>query len=130
MNYPPRPEHLHERLTFAIDHPSLTATTTLKFGKVSRPFVVTKAYYNNPTGLAQSGSNSFAIALKNGATVIATGVDTASTAVVAGTTVDMTLTATTANRLLETDAELSVVFTETGAATLPVGRIVVEGFYL
>lgn len=122
---------MQERGNFSLDHPSLTATTTIVLGtKVTKPFVVTKAWYNNPTGLAQSGVNSFAVAVRNGATVIATGVDTATVAVVAGTTVVMTLSAVAGACRLAVGDELSAVFTEVGAATLPIGRVVVEGFYL
>lgn len=131
MNYPPRPEHLHERGNFSLDHAANAATTTLKLGtKVTKPFVVTKVWYVNHTGLAQSGVNSFAVSVRNGATVIATGVDTATVALVGGTTVVMTLSTVAGACRLAVGDELSAVFTLTGAATLPIGRVVVEGFYL
>lgn len=122
-----------ERISFAYDHGALTANTTVKLFKApaGRKFRVDRALYINVTGLAEDTANNFAIQLKNGATVVANIANTDSdldpdvgASIAANTFVEGVPTST--NVLAAAD-ELSLVFTETGTATLPAGRIYIEG---
>lgn len=68
-------------------------------------------------------------------TAVATGIDTDSdvagtNTLVADTFTTLTLTSTGANLVLAADEVLMFVATENGTATLPAGRLVVEGRYL
>lgn len=119
-------EFLQERIVVTFDHAALTATTTDKFFTAPWKCRVASVTYNNKAGLAQSGSNSFALEVKNGSTVVANGIDTATTALAADTPTALTLSATDANLVIAADASLSFVATETGTATLPAGRLQVE----
>lgn len=123
-----------ERFSLAYDHAALTATTTVKLYKVpaGRRLRIDRCSYINPTGLAENASNAFAITVQNASTVVASGIDTDSDEagdnnLAADTFVELTLSATDASRVLAAADVLSVVFTEDGTATLPAGRLVVEG---
>ena len=128
-----RPEISEERLTFTVTHGSTTADATDKFWIVpaGRSFRVDSAKYINPTGLARDDSNFFEVAVKKGSTTMAslnTGpVAGAGAAIAADTFTALTLSATEANQVAAADDVLSLVLDETGTATLPAGRIVVEG---
>ena len=115
------------------DHAALSATTTTKLWQcpAGRQFVLERASYINPTGLVGDGTNAFMGEVKNGSTVMATLFNTdtgdaggASLAV--DTFVEGTL-GTGAEVWLDAADVLSVVFTEDGTATLPAGRLVIEG---
>lgn len=56
------PENKEEKVVISLDHASLTATTTLKMWKVptGKSFVLDRASYINPTGLAEDTTNVFA----------------------------------------------------------------------
>ena len=129
MGDPRRPnEFLQERIAVPFDHAALSATSTDKFYQVpaGRKARVVSVKYINKTGLAQNGANSFALQLKNGSTVMADGVDTATTAITADTFTALTLSSTFANLLMAAGDVLSAVATKTGTQTLPAGRWVVE----
>lgn len=127
MSEPRRPnELLQERIVVTFDHAALTSTTTDKVYRAHRACRVVSAHYLNKTGLAQSGSNSFSLELKNGSTVVASGINTATTAIAADTYTALTLSTTDANRVLAAGDALSFAATETGTATLPAGRLQVE----
>jgi hypothetical protein len=134
MPLPRPPTPYQEKVVISYDHPQVTATTTWKIFKAKgRPFRIDSVRYINPTGLAADATNVFAGTLKNGSTVMATIFDTDSdtgAALAADTFVDGTLSATQANRVLAADDVLSLVATEGGTATLPAGRVVVEGRYI
>ena len=121
-----------ERVSFAVEHAALTATTTIKLYKApaGRKFRLDRALYLNVTGLAADATNAFAGELKNGSTVMATLFNTDSgdaggAALAADTFVEGVITA--ANATLAATEELSLVLTEDAAATLPAGRIYIEG---
>jgi len=135
MPIPRPPTVFQERVVLSFDHPSVTATTTWKFHKAKgRSFRVDSVRYINPTGLTGDAANAFTGVLKNGATVVATifntETDNGGATLTADTFVDGTLSATDANRVLAADDVLSLVATEVGTATLPAGRVVVEGRYV
>lgn len=124
-----------ERVAFSYDHGAVTATTTVKLYKApaGRKFRLDRAVYVNPTGLAADNTNAFAGTIQNAATVMATLFNTdgddnpAGAALAADTFVEGTLHSTDANRVLAAGEELSLVLTEDGTATLPAGRVYIEG---
>lgn len=124
-------DFLQELVAYTFDHPQVTGTTSWKVFKAVRKCRVVKVEYINPTGLAADATNQFAISAKNGSTVVADGISNASPAAIAADTfAALTLSATAANRILAADDVLSLVATETAAATLPAGRVVVHVKYL
>lgn len=124
-----------ERVVLTYDHAALTDTTAVKLWKcpVGRTFVLERASYINPTGLAEDTTNTFAGDVKNGATVMASLFATdsdlagADNSLAADTFVEGTLSSTATDLWLAAGDVLSVVFTEGGTATLPAGRLVIEG---
>ncbi len=125
-----------EKFTLSYDHAALTGTTTVKLYKVptGRTLRVDRVSYINPTGLVEDTANNFAGAVKNGSTVVASLFNTDSdldpdtgASLAADTFVEGTLSATDSERVLVAADILSVVFTETGTATLPIGHLVIEG---
>lgn len=127
---------LEEKVVLSFDHAALTGTTAVKLWKcpAGKRFVLDRAAYINPTGLVEDNANNFAGAVMNGATVMATLFNTdanldpdTGASLAADTFVEGTLSATAANTWLAAGDVLSVAFTETGTATLPVGRLVLEG---
>lgn len=124
--------YLQERMVLTFDHPQVTATTTWKAWKcpAGRSFVIDRVSYINPTGLAVSETDHFLGEVRKGATVMATLFNTKTTggaALAADTFVEGVASATAANTWLAADDVLSLVATETGIATLPAGRLVIEG---
>lgn len=129
-----RPDHFEqERIVLTYDHAQATATTTVKLWKIpaGRKFVVERVSYINPTGLVGDNTNAFAGTLQNGADVMATlfntDTDAGGASLAADTFVEGTLHATPANRWADAADVISLVLTETGTATLPPGRLVIEG---
>lgn len=124
-----------ERVTLSFDHAALTDDLTVKLYKVpaGRSLRVDRISYVNPTGLAADNTNAFSLAVKNGSVVISLVFNTDGNDVVAGaslaadTFVEGTLSATDSERVLVAGDILSAFFDEDGAATLPVGRLVIEG---
>jgi hypothetical protein len=134
---PPRRknERLQEPITLSLDHGTLTATTTAKLWSVpaGKRLRVDRVWYCNPTGLAADPTNAFSLEIRNGATVVASVFNTdnndvpAGVALAADAIVTGVLSATPANLALAAGDTLSAVFTEDGTATLPAGRLVIEG---
>ena len=106
-----------ESRTICYDHIAVTADTTVKLWKVpaGRSFRVTRAFYNNK--------------ILNAALVAASWDTTTGQqgTLTADTPVDLVLSATDANRVLPAGTVLSLFLDETGTATLPAGRVVIEG---
>jgi len=109
------------------------ADRTDKLWKLPRAFRVERVLYVNPTGLVEHAANFFVIKLTKGATVVAswsteTGQEGTLTA---DTFVELTLSSTDANLVFAAGDEMKLFLDEAaGVATLPAGRLVVEGFYL
>jgi len=122
--------------TFTYDHASVTATTTVKLFKVptGKSLRVVQVDYINPTGLAEHADNHFEVAIKNGATTMAswsTDADGAGdNSIPADTFITLTNSSTDANLVAAAGDVLSLVLTEGGTATLPVGRVVVHYRYV
>lgn len=121
---------LQESRTISFDHGSTNASVTTKIWKVpaGRSFRVRRAFYNNPTGLAANASNYFDVRILNAALIAAkwstlTGSDGTLTA---DTPVELVLQ-TDANLVLPAGTVLSFATILTGTATLPAGRVVIEG---
>lgn len=127
---------LVERIAMSFDHAALTADTTVKLYKIpaGRRLRVERCSYINPTGLTIDPTNAFALQLKNGATIVASIANTDTDDVPAGvaipvdTFIEGVLSTTVANTWLAAADTLSILFDEDGAATLPAGRLVVEGY--
>lgn len=124
---------VRERVVLAYDHAQLTGDLTIKLFKAPRRCLVEKVEYINPTGLAEHAADYFAISAKNGATVCATiSTDSAGAGdngIVADTFTTLT-NGTRAARTLASGDVLTVLFDETGTATLPAGRLVIHLLYL
>lgn len=123
--------YLVEQRQISLDHASTSATATTKVWKVpaGRSFRVRRCFYNNPTGLAANATNYFDIRVLNAALIAAkwstlTGSDGTLTA---DTPVELVLSATDSNLVLPAGTILSVSLVLTGVATLPAGRVVIEG---
>jgi hypothetical protein len=123
-----------EKVVITFDHPAVTGTTTWKIWKcpAGKAFVLDRASYINPTGLAEDTTNTFAGTVQNGSTVMATLFNTDSdgagtNTLAADTFVEGTLSATATDLWLAADDIISLVATEGAVASLPAGRLVLEG---
>jgi len=127
-----RNQVVSERLSLSYDHAALTADTTTKLWKCpsGRSFKVTRVSYVNPTGLAADGTNYFNLKVLKGASTVMANWSTLTGqegTLTADTFVSFTLSSTAANLVLQAGDELSFFADETNTATLPAGRLVVEG---
>ena len=119
-----------------VDHAALTATTTVKLFTVptGKTLRIDRVWYCNPTGLAGAAGNAFKGEVKNGSTVINTMFNTDTGAGGASLAADTpgfgTNSATDASLVLAAGDVLTLVFTETGTATLPAGSLFIEGRYV
>ena len=127
-------KNLEEKVVIAFDHPSVSATTSWKAWKcpTGKSFVIDRVSYINPTGLTGASGNAFAgIVRKAGTTTMATLFNTDTGAggatLTADTFVEGTLSATVANTWLAAGEVIDLTATKTGTATLPAGRVVIEG---
>ena len=129
-----RPSREQQVFHKTFEHVQVTATTTIKKwkNKTGRQLKITSVQYLNVTGLAVDASNSFKIALNQGSVEVAkwstaTG---AEGTVTADTHMNLTLSSTAADLIIEPNEVLSVVLTETGTATLPAGQLEATGLLL
>lgn len=127
-------DYVQESVVLAYDHVSVTATTVIKLFKVPRAMRIDKVTYINVTGLAEDANNWFDVKVVKNAAVVAnwsTDSDGAGTnSIPANTFIDLTMTSTDADAVCAADDILSLDLTEGGTATLPAGRVVIEGRYL
>ena len=126
-------DFLSDRVVLFQDHASATADTTTRLFKARRKFLVEQVRYINPTGLAVDAANFFDVKIQNGAVVMAewsTETTVGEGAFVADTYVDLTLSTVAGALVLDADDVLSLVLDETGTATLPAGRVQIEGRYI
>ena len=126
-----RPSVTDEYFVLSYDHGSVTADTTIKLFKLRKRFIIDKVQLINVTGLTQDASNFFNVKVLIAAVLAAnwsteTGEEGTLTA---NTFKEMSNAAVTA-RVGALDAEISLVLDETGTATLPAGRIQIEGRYI
>ena len=126
-----------ERIVLSFDHPEVTDITVWKFFKVpaGRKLRIDAAEYINPTGLAEDTTNVFALAVKHGATTVAswsTDSDLLATdaSIPADTFMTLTPAASDADLVAPAAAVLSLTATEGGTATLPAGRLVLHCRYV
>lgn len=105
--------------------------TTIKLWKAPGPFRVDRVLYINPTGLAEDATNVFVIKLLKGSTVVASKSSDSDEAgdnnIVADTFYTLTLSATDADAVFAKDDEMKLFLDEGGTASLPPGRLIVEG---
>lgn len=131
---------LQERVVLAFDHAETTGDVTTKLWELPRAFRLERATYVNPTGLAADNDNWFDISVKNGATKMAAwstdgnglGIngDAAEGTIAADTFVELTMSDTDTDLVAAAGDVISFVLDETGTATLPAGRVVIEGRYI
>lgn len=119
----------------AVDHVAVTADTTVKLDKVPSGLKlrIDSVQYVNPTGLAQDASNYFNIKVLKGASTVVANWSTLTGAegtLTANTFVNMVMSSTDADKVLDAADELSYFLDETGTASLPAGRIVIRGRYV
>ncbi len=113
----------------ARDHESVTSDTTVALFKARKRTRIERVDYYSQVGLAEDATNAFAVSVKNGATVVADGVNTdsdgaGSNSLAAATFVTLTNGAA-ADRILAAGDVLSALLDESGTATLPAGTFVV-----
>ena len=134
MPVPKRPSREQTVFTKTQLHAQVTATASAKFwkNKTGRQLKVTSVQYLNVTGLAQDAANTFNISLRQGSVVVADWDTTTGQegTITADTHMNLTLSATAADLIIEPNEVLSLVLTETGTATLPAGQIEVTGLLL
>lgn len=135
MTIPRRPATQQQAFELVIDHPQVTDDTTTKEFKTdpNRALRIDRIDYINPTGLAAATpTNFFAIQLKNGSTVLGSWstLTGAQGTLTADTFVALVLNATDANLVVAPGSTLTLLLDETGAATLPAGKLIVHGRYL
>lgn len=114
---------------------AITADSEVKLWapKTGRDFRIDRVWYNNPTGLAAHASNYFDIQVKAAGGNVAFNWSTETGeegALVADTPVEFSAAADDEDQVIAGGTVLSVNFDETGTATLPAGRLVVEGRYV
>lgn len=130
MSAPKHPERSRERFSLICDNASITADETVVLDAPPKRFYVEGARYYNATGLAAHADNYFDIKVLIGATVAAnwstqTGEEGALTAATF-----MTLdNAAAASRQGDAGDQIKAFFDETGTATLPAGRLVIDCVY-
>ncbi len=118
-----------EPKVFSFDHAQVTADTTswVWTTPAGRSFRITRAMYCNPTGLAADAANYFTVKVLNGVAVAASWSTqtTGDGALAADTPVALNLQSD--NLVVPANTKLSLFLDETGTATLPAGRVVIEG---
>lgn len=122
-------DYLQERLVLPYEHAAVTADTTIKLWSPDRRFRIDRVWYNNPTGLAADGTNFFNLKILNDAAVAAnwsteTGEEGGLTA---NTPVEFTVST---SNVVEAGDVISLFLDEDATASLPAGRLVIEGRYL
>jgi hypothetical protein len=126
---------LQERVLLPYDHAQVTADTTVKLWQVpaGRKFRLDRVYYNNPTGLAVDASNFYNIAVQknDGVTPVVMAnhsTETGEEGTLTGDTpVELVLAADGAARVADAGDDIELLLDEDGTATLPAGRVVIEG---
>ena len=131
MSGPRHEEGSRELFTLEYDNASLTADLTVVLDAPPRRFRVKGARYYNATGLVADAANYFNIKVLLGATVAANwSTETGEEGTIAAATfVTFSLPTDISDAAAAAAVVLSVIFDETGTATLPAGRIVIDCEY-
>ena len=122
---------MQESFVLSYDHAQLTANTAIKLFKPSRAFRIDAVRYVNVTGLAADVTDFFDVQVLIEAAVSANWLtETGEEGTIAANTwVDATDGAA-ADMVGAADDEIILNFVEGGTATLPAGRVQIEGRYL
>jgi hypothetical protein len=122
------------------EHGELTADLTVKLYKVptGRTFRLDRVSYINPTGLAAHADNYFVVKVRVKSTTVAAQWSTQTTGgtpggqgtLTANTFVELVPVGADTNRVASGGDEISVFYDEFGTATLPAGRLVLEGRFV
>lgn len=118
-----------EPKVFSFDHAAVSADTTSWVWTVpaGRSFRINRVMYCNPTGLAADAANYFAVKILNGAATAASWSTQTSADGALGADVPVALNLQNVNLVVPANTKLSLQLDETGTATLPAGRAVIEG---
>lgn len=134
MSEPKRPSREQTELVLLKEQAQLTATTTHYVWKndSGQKVRIDKVKYINPTGLANDAANFFVLALKQAAVEVAKwSTETGQQGTIAAAAyVDLVLSTTDADLIIEDGESLTFVCTETGTATLPAGTLQVRGRFI
>ena len=124
-----RPSELfQERFSLDYDNASLTADLTVVLDAPPRRFVIESARYYNATGLVADATNFFNIKVLIGAAIAANwSTETGQEGTIAAATFVQLIVA--AAHSGDAGDVISVLFDRDATATLPAGRIVIDGFY-
>lgn len=129
-------DHLQERFQMSYDHAQAADVDfAIQLFKFERRCRITRVFYNNVTGLAENAANHAKIQVKNGlAGAVAAEWDTNSAgagdnSIPANVPINLTLSATDANRNFAVGDILVFAIDESGTTTVPAGRVVIEGIY-
>ncbi len=131
MSGPNQPEGSRELFQVSLDNASLTADTTVVLDTPTRRFRVVESRYYNATGLVAHAANYFNIKVLLGATVAANwSTETGEEGTIAAaTTVSFSAPSDISDSAAAGGTLLSVLYDETGTATLPAGRLVIDCEY-
>jgi len=130
----PLPSLNQEPFEFSFSHDSLTSSEVRVVLSARRKFVIDRAIYVNDAGLAEDAANFFAISLaikEPGGAFVQSHLFSTETG--EGGTIAAATPTTVPKVGVATGSALSQVrlsYTESGTATLPTGRLQVEGRYL
>jgi hypothetical protein len=134
---PPRRENLHkqEPLLLFFEHPQTGATVEHSIAAPvgpPGPYRLDRIRYINPTGLTEDATNFFAIELLvDGEVAASWSTETGEEGTLpAGEWVEFTLTEDVVDLVGQSGDEITLALAEDGNATLPAGRIQVEGRFL
>jgi hypothetical protein len=129
-----RPSREQTPFFLRYDHAQVTGDTTVRLLKNTsgQQLRIDEIVYINPTGLAQDGSNYFAIQVKQGSVVVGewSTLTGAEGTIAADTYVALDLSDTDADLIIEDDEILTLLLDETGTATLPAGSIEIRGRFV
>jgi hypothetical protein len=134
---PPRRENLfkQEPLLLFFEHPQATETAEHSIAAPvgpPGPYRIDRVRYVNPTGLAEDATNFFALEVLIDGEVAATwSTETGEEGTLpAGEWVEFTLAEDVADLVGQSGDEITLALTEDGNATLPAGRLQLEGRFL
>lgn len=131
MSGPNQPEGSRELFQIHLDNASLAADTTVVLDTPVRRFRVVQGRYYNATGLAEDVTNFFNIKVLLGAVIAANwSTETGQEGTIAAaTTVTLSAPSDISDAAAVGGTVLSVLYDETGTATLPAGRLVLDCEY-
>lgn len=130
MSGPKQPEGSRERFSLVYDNASLTADLTVVLDAPPKRYYVESARYYNATGLATDATDYFDVQVLIGATIAANwSTETDEEGSLTAGAFETLTNAAAASRVGDAGDKISAKFDETGTATLPAGRLVIDCVY-